>query len=161
LGIYAIMAELSYMEIWDNEAALCVCNDMRLPRERDDWIKNMVTFLLNQSKTNDIFKRKQRDKIAAENGVSQTNKFNKWRILYRNRPYSRILGVIYLDDKNVNLEMVKAGLAEVYSGKPPRDLDILLYHQAEAEAKKQGIGMWSLAEGYIRPKDWRKKEKAK
>jgi len=32
---------------------------MRLPRERDDWIKNMVTFLLSQSKTNDIFKREQ------------------------------------------------------------------------------------------------------
>jgi len=71
------------------------------------------------------------------------------------------LGVIYLDDKNVNLEMVKAGLAEVYSGKPPRGLDILLYHQAEVEAKKQGIGMWSLAEEYISPKDWRKKGKAK
>jgi len=32
---------------------------MRLPRERDDWIKNMVTFLLSQSKTNDIFKHEQ------------------------------------------------------------------------------------------------------
>ena len=29
-------------------------------------------------------------------------------------PYNRILGVIYLNDKNINLEMVRAGLAEVY-----------------------------------------------
>jgi len=29
-------------------------------------------------------------------------------------PYNRVLGVIYLDGKNINLEMVKAGLAEVY-----------------------------------------------
>ena len=32
---------------------------MRLPREKDDWIKSMVTFLLSQAKTNDIFKREQ------------------------------------------------------------------------------------------------------
>ena len=73
-------------------------------------------------------------------------------------PYSRILGVIYLDDKNINLEMIKVGLAEDYRGKPPRGLDILLYHQAEAEAKKQGIGVWSLGEKYISPKNWRKRE---
>jgi micrococcal nuclease len=32
--------------------------------------------------------------------------------------YNRILGVIHLDGKNSNLEMLKAGLAEVYRGKP-------------------------------------------
>jgi len=35
-------------------------------------------------------------------------------------PYNRILGVIFLNGKDINLEMVKVGLAEVYRGKPPR-----------------------------------------
>ena len=76
-------------------------------------------------------------------------------------PYSRILGVIYLDDKNINLEMVKAGLAEVYRGKPPKGFDLESYLQAETKARKYGIGMWSLGEKYISPKDWRKRGKAK
>jgi endonuclease YncB( thermonuclease family) len=35
----------------------------------------------------------------------------------------RTLGVVYLDGKNVNLEMVKAGLAEAYGGKPAHGFD--------------------------------------
>jgi endonuclease YncB( thermonuclease family) len=31
--------------------------------------------------------------------------------------YGRILGVVFLDAQNLNLEMVRAGLAEVYRGK--------------------------------------------
>ncbi len=38
--------------------------------------------------------------------------------------YNRILSVIYLNGKNINLEMVKASLAEVYRGRPPRGFDI-------------------------------------
>ena len=32
--------------------------------------------------------------------------------------YGRTLGVVFVGDLNVNLEMVKVGLAEVYRGKP-------------------------------------------
>ena len=39
-------------------------------------------------------------------------------VSYGNDRYGRTLGVVYADDKNVNLEMVKEGLAEVYRGKP-------------------------------------------
>ena len=48
-------------------------------------------------------------------------------------PYNRILGVIYLDGKNINLEMVKAGLAEVYRGRAPHKFPLLPYWQAEKE----------------------------
>ena len=37
-------------------------------------------------------------------------------------PYSRVVGVVYVDGKNVNLEMIKAGLAEVYRGPPAKGL---------------------------------------
>jgi endonuclease YncB( thermonuclease family) len=36
--------------------------------------------------------------------------------------YNRVLGVIYLNGKNINLKMVKAGLAEVYCGRLPRKM---------------------------------------
>jgi endonuclease YncB( thermonuclease family) len=56
----------------------------------------------------------------------------------------------------VNLEMVKVGLAEVYRGRPANGLDLRSYWNAEAEAKKTGIGMWSLGDKYISPKEWRR-----
>jgi micrococcal nuclease len=70
--------------------------------------------------------------------------------------YGRTLGVVFVSGKNVNLEMVKAGLAEVYRGKPAGGLDLGPYWTAEAEAKKTGIGMWSLGDKYISPKEWRR-----
>ena len=73
--------------------------------------------------------------------------------------YGRTLGVVFVDGKNVNLEMVKAGLAEVYRGKPAGGLDLEPYWKAEAEAKKAGIGMWSLGDKYISPKEWRRMHK--
>ena len=73
--------------------------------------------------------------------------------------YSRILGVIYLNNKNINLEMVKTGLAEVYRGKPPRDLAMEPYLEAEKRAREAKTGMWSLGDKCISPKDWRKMHK--
>jgi micrococcal nuclease len=70
--------------------------------------------------------------------------------------YGRTLGVVYVDGKNVNLEMVKAGLAEVYRGKPAKGFDNGPYQKAEDEARCAGIGMWSLGDKYISPKEWRK-----
>jgi endonuclease YncB( thermonuclease family) len=75
---------------------------------------------------------------------------------YGNDRYGRTLGVVYVDGKNVNLEMVKAGLAEVYRGKPAKGFDNGPYQKAEDEARRAGIGMWSLGDKYISPKDWRK-----
>ena len=58
--------------------------------------------------------------------------------------YDRILGVVFLKGKNINLEMVRAGLAEVYSGDPPMGLDLEPYRKFEEEARKAKRGMWSL-----------------
>jgi endonuclease YncB( thermonuclease family) len=76
-------------------------------------------------------------------------------------PYNRILGVVYVDGKNMNLSMIRAGLAEVYRGKPPKGFDTGPYIKAETEARSAGRGMWSLGDKYISPKDWRKMNRKK
>ena len=70
--------------------------------------------------------------------------------------YSRILGVIYLHGKNINLEMVKVGLAEVYRGLAPHKFDLNPYWQSEKEAREAKKGMWSQGGKYISPKEWRR-----
>ena len=75
---------------------------------------------------------------------------------YGNDRYGRILGVVFVDGTNANLEMVKAGLAEVYRGKHARYFNPKIYQDAEAEAKKEKRGMWSLGDKYISPRDWRR-----
>jgi micrococcal nuclease len=76
-------------------------------------------------------------------------------------PYNRQLAVVSVEGKNVNLELIKAGLAEVYRGKHPEGFDITPYQIAEVEAQRSGIGMWALGDEYISPKDWRKNKKQK
>lgn len=44
--------------------------------------------------------------------------------------------------------MVRAGLAEVYPGKPPKGFDSTPYLKAEAEARGTKKGMWSLSDIY-------------
>lgn len=70
--------------------------------------------------------------------------------------YGRILGLVFLNGRNVNLEMVKAGLAEVYRGKHAKGFNPKIYHDAEADAKTENRGMWSLGDEYISPRDWRR-----
>jgi micrococcal nuclease len=72
--------------------------------------------------------------------------------------YGRTLGVVYCNGTNVNLEMVKAGLAEVYRGSPAKGLDLNAYKKAEKEAREAGRGMWSLGDNYVSPKEWRNRE---
>jgi len=66
---------------------------------------------------------------------------------------------IYVDGKNVNLEMVKEGLAEVYKGRPAPGFDNRPYWDAEQEARKNMRGMWSQGDKYISPRDWRRLHK--
>jgi endonuclease YncB( thermonuclease family) len=70
--------------------------------------------------------------------------------------YKRILGVVFVNGKNANLEMVKAGLAEVYRGKQPRYFNAKIYQDAEEEAQKAKRNMWSLGDKYISPREWRR-----
>jgi micrococcal nuclease len=54
-----------------------------------------------------------------------------------------------VEGKNVNLEMVKAGLAEVYKGRPAPGFNNDPYQKAEDQAKISGKGMWSLGDKYV------------
>ena len=71
-------------------------------------------------------------------------------------PSNPVLGVIYLNGKNINLEMVRAELAVAYRGRPPEGFHITTYLEAEKEAREAKKGMWSLADEYISPGKWRK-----
>lgn len=75
---------------------------------------------------------------------------------YGNDRYGRTLGVVFVNGTNANLEMVKAGLAEVYRGPPAKGLDLDPYWKAEAEAKEAKQGMWVLGDNYISPREWRR-----
>jgi endonuclease YncB( thermonuclease family) len=68
----------------------------------------------------------------------------------------RVLGEVFLEDRNINLEMVKAGYAEVYRGKTAPGLDLEQYRKAEENAKKANRGMWVLGDKYISPREWRR-----
>jgi len=70
--------------------------------------------------------------------------------------YGRVLGEIFVDGNNVNLEMVKAGLAEVYRGTPAKGQDVGPYWKAEEESRKAGRGMWVLGDKYVSPREWRR-----
>jgi micrococcal nuclease len=70
--------------------------------------------------------------------------------------YGRTLGEVFLDGNNINLEMVKSGLAEVYRGTPAKGQNMEPYWKAEEEAKKAGKGMWVLGNKYVSPREWRK-----
>jgi len=70
--------------------------------------------------------------------------------------YGRTLGVVFVDGKNINLEMVNAGLAEVYRGRNVKGLDMEPFWNTEEEAKAAGVGMWVLGDKYVSPRIWRR-----
>lgn len=57
-----------------------------------------------------------------------------------------VLGVIFLEGKNINIEMIRAGLARVSSEKLPKILALGPYREVEKEARKAERGIWSLGE---------------
>jgi endonuclease YncB( thermonuclease family) len=67
----------------------------------------------------------------------------------------KLLGEIFTGQKNINIEMIIAGLAEVYRGTPARDLEISVYRDAENKAKAAVTGIWELRDQYFSPWDWR------
>ena len=70
--------------------------------------------------------------------------------------YNRLLAVVNSGGKNINLEMIKQGMAEVYGGKPPKGFNTDLYRKAEKEAKESGKGIWSQGKDYVSPSQWRR-----
>lgn len=71
--------------------------------------------------------------------------------------YKRMVGMVWLDESNINLEMVSEGYAEAFVEylKPPYRSDFI---EAEHEARSAKKGIWSLPE-YERPRDFRKRLK--
>jgi micrococcal nuclease len=67
---------------------------------------------------------------------------------------NRLLGVVFVNGMNVNLEMVRSGMAEVNRGKPPRGFNIAPYRHAEQEARTARRGIWSQDDKYMSPKKW-------
>ena len=57
-----------------------------------------------------------------------------------------VLGVIFLEGKNINIEMIRAGLVRVSSEKLPKDFALEPYREVEKEARKAERGIWSLGE---------------
>lgn len=66
--------------------------------------------------------------------------------------YGRIIGKVYLNDIEINIEMLKAGMAWHYS----RYDQTSAYITAEKQARKNGIGLWSM-KNPIPPWNFRRK----
>ena len=54
-----------------------------------------------------------------------------------------VSGVIFLKGKNINIEMIRAGMAKVSGEDPPQGLDLGPYRKAQNEAIKAERGIWS------------------
>ena len=70
--------------------------------------------------------------------------------------YRRMVAILWLGERNVNMEMISAGMAEAYGEylKQPYRTPFL---QAEQAAKAQGKGIWSQGNSYERPSQFRKR----
>lgn len=70
--------------------------------------------------------------------------------------YNRVLAELFTGPVNINLELIKAGMAEVYQGKFPESFPYSAYVEAETRARARKVGIWSLGSRYMSPKTWRK-----
>jgi len=70
--------------------------------------------------------------------------------------YRRMVAILWLGDRNVNQEMINAGMAEAYREylKSPYRTPFL---QAEQAAKAQGKGIWTQGDRYERPSMFRRR----
>ena len=105
-------------------------------------------------------KRKKGQPYGQQAKMELTRLINKKTISlkqYGTGGYNRVLAEIFVGTTNVNLEMVRSGLAEVYRGKRPNGFDDNLYFQAEKTAKYSLKGMWIQGTTYQSPRQWRRK----
>lgn len=75
--------------------------------------------------------------------------------------YSRQLAEVFIHGNNINLEMIRVGLAEVYRGRKPKSLDSAAYYSEEQKAKDTKRGMWVQGSAYKSPQQWRKENTKK
>lgn len=62
---------------------------------------------------------------------------------------NRVLGVLFVNGVNVNMEMIRSGCARVYRGDPPHPLYLLPYLKAEQSARRAKRGLWSSEQGAL------------
>lgn len=74
--------------------------------------------------------------------------------------YERMIGIVYRDDLNVNLELVKRGHAWAYRQYMRKQDSALCINEAGARTAKRGL--WALSkEECVAPWEWRRKKKLK
>ncbi|SMC56219.1 Endonuclease YncB, thermonuclease family [Desulfocicer vacuolatum DSM 3385] len=71
--------------------------------------------------------------------------------------YNRVLAELFVGNQNINLQLIRQGLAEVYRGKMQPGLDKKAYLAAQKEARLHRRGIWSLGKAYESPRLWRRK----
>ena len=71
---------------------------------------------------------------------------------------NRVLGVVSAGGRNIGVEMIRSGLAEVYRGELPDNFNLKDYKRAEFHAKTARRGMWSQGDNYISPRQWRERQ---
>ena len=69
--------------------------------------------------------------------------------------HGRILGVLYLDDRDLNLHLVRSGNAWANSG--PDSPPSLEYQTAQKQAKQEKTGLWNAPEAPTPPWAWRRR----
>ncbi len=71
--------------------------------------------------------------------------------------YNRLIGKLHLNNKDINLQLIKAGFAWHYKhfSTEQSASDRVLYAKADAKARKKRIGLWA-EPTYIAPWDWRR-----
>ena len=79
---------------------------------------------------------------------------------YKKDRYKRLVGVVRYNDEDINLSIVKAGLAWHYKAyqNEQSESDQKRYAKAEETAKKQKLGLWQDKRA-IAPWDWRRNKR--
>ena len=79
---------------------------------------------------------------------------------YKEDRYQRLVGVVRLEDADINLEQVKTGRAwfyKRYSNEQSAE-NAYLYEEAEAQAMQRGVGLWAETVP-VAPWQWREGER--
>jgi len=69
--------------------------------------------------------------------------------------YNRPIVIVFYKGENMNLKLIAKGLAEVYTGKQPKGVNLKPYYKEQMKARAKLMCMWG-EEKYISPSDWRK-----
>ena len=77
-------------------------------------------------------------------------------VSYGEDKYDRLLAEVWVAGENLNLSLVRAGLAEVYRGRVPVGFSKAPYLEAQQEARRARRAIWSLGERYVPPVVWKR-----